>query len=126
MVRSVLASQRVGLLLHGGASGVDAAAAAWARAAGVEARAFPADWSGGRSAGPARNRRMLREGQPDVLLAFPGGRGTDDCVRAAGELGVPVRDLRDADPYALAEREAIQSVEREEAAWAKLGQRRAS
>lgn len=39
--------------------------------------------------GPKRNRKML-ELKPDGVVAFPGGRGTMDMIRAATEAGVPV------------------------------------
>jgi hypothetical protein len=42
----------------------------------------------GRSGGPKRNQQMLEEGKPDLVLAFPGGRGTADMVRRAPS-GVP-------------------------------------
>lgn len=42
-------------------------------------------------AGPRRNRRMLASFHADLLVAFPGGKGTRDCVAAAGELGIEVR-----------------------------------
>lgn len=38
-------------------------------------------------AGPIRNSFMLALG-PDLVLAFPGGRGTADMVRQASEAGV--------------------------------------
>lgn len=37
-----------------------------------------------------RNARMLAEGRPEYVLAFPGGRGTDDMVAKAKAAGVPV------------------------------------
>lgn len=54
-------------------------------------RAFPADWHrDGKAAGPIRNRRMLLEGMPDLVVAFPGGRGTADMVRRARAAGIEV------------------------------------
>jgi len=37
---------------------------------------------------------MLAEGEPDAVLAFPGGRGTADMVRRAKRAGVPVWEWR--------------------------------
>jgi hypothetical protein len=34
----------------------------------------------GRAAGPIRNQAILDEGKPDLVVAFPGGRGTTDMV----------------------------------------------
>lgn len=81
----------ISCLIHGGARGADALAAAWAKAQGIEAVIFPADWeSHGRAAGPIRNRRMIAEGKPDGVVAFPGGRGTADMIGAAEEAGLKV------------------------------------
>lgn len=79
-------------LAHGDAPGADRLAATWARDARIqEVVAYPADWNRfGRRAGPTRNRRMLEAEQPDLLVAFPGGRGTADCIQAARTLGVRV------------------------------------
>lgn len=70
--------------------GADRWADEWARENGrVEQRRYPCGWAAG-EAGPARNRRMLTDFRPDLVIAFPGGRGTDSCVRIARELGVLV------------------------------------
>lgn len=81
-------------LIHGGASGADALAASWAGARKVPIQAFEARWgSEGRAAGPLRNARMLSEGRPDLVLAFPGGRGTADMVAKSKAAGVPVIEV---------------------------------
>jgi UDP-N-acetylmuramoylalanine-D-glutamate ligase len=50
-----------------------------------------ADWRKyGRAAGPIRNQEMLDLNKPDVVVAFPGGRGTADMVRRARAKGVRV------------------------------------
>lgn len=56
---------------------------------------YEADWKKhGKAAGPIRNRRMLTApGGTDLLIAFPGGAGTADCVRQARELGIPVLEV---------------------------------
>jgi YspA, cpYpsA-related SLOG family len=78
------------LLIHGAAAGADALASEWAESRGVPAEAYPADWSQyGRAAGPVRNAHMLAR-RPDLLIAFPGGRGTADMVRRAKAAGVAV------------------------------------
>lgn len=79
-------------LMQGGALGVDTFAREWA-ATKPEIQRFVcrADWdTHGRSAGPRRNARML-EWKPDFVIAFPGGRGTEDMIRQAAEAGVLVR-----------------------------------
>jgi hypothetical protein len=82
---------KIAELIHGAARGADQMAGAWAIQNRVPVRAFPADWDKhGRAAGPIRNEQMLREGKPDLVLAFPGGRGTAHMCRIAAEAGVPV------------------------------------
>ena len=85
------------LVIHGAAPGADSLAAQWADTRNIPTLAFPADWRAhGRAAGAIRNARMLAEGRPDVVIAFPGGRGTADmmikarragCVRGASKVG---------------------------------------
>lgn len=83
-------SGQVSAVIHGGASGADTRAGVWAKKRGVPVRVFPADWKAhGKAAGPRRNARMLEE-RPDAVVAFPGGRGTDDMVRQATRAGVRV------------------------------------
>lgn len=85
------------IVIHGGARGADRMAGVIAAGSGVEVCVFPAQWQvHGRCAGFVRNRKMLEEGQPDMVLAAPGGRGTDMMVRLAAAAGVPVLDKRSA------------------------------
>ena len=83
-------------LIHGGAGGADACANAWAYArkavgAPVEVHSFPAEWRAyGLSAGPRRNQQMV-DAQPDLVVAFPGDKGTADCVRRAEAAGIKVQ-----------------------------------
>jgi hypothetical protein len=78
-------------LIHGGATGADSLAGSWARHREIAVRVFPADWrKHGRAAGPRRNKQMLIEGKPDVVVAFPGGKGTDNMIAQAGLAGVRV------------------------------------
>lgn len=54
-----------------------------------DAKVWKADWDcWGKAAGPIRNGRMVRG--IDMLVAFPGGNGTADCVRQAEAVGVRV------------------------------------
>lgn len=72
-------------IIQGGARGADSHAAAWADKNNCLSLTFHADWTKhGRSAGPIRNRRMIDEGRPDLVVAFPGGRGTADMISQAG------------------------------------------
>lgn len=82
--------RRIVELIEGGAPGADRMAADWAAERLVKLTEVRAEWDRyGPSAGPKRNRKML-ELKPDGVVAFPGGRGTMDMIRAATEAGVPV------------------------------------
>lgn len=78
-------------VVNGGASGADAMSSQWGLSRQLWVRQFPADWDKhGRGAGPIRNQRMLDEVKPDLVIAFPGGRGTADMVKRAKAAGVKV------------------------------------
>ena len=81
-------------VIHGAAPGADTLAGAWAKEHGVPVKAYPAAWNiHGRGAGPIRNQHMLDDGKPDLVIAFPGGRGTADMVRRANKAGIPVKEI---------------------------------
>lgn len=78
-------------IVQGGARGADFIAKAWAEKHGIPCETFKADWNRyGRGAGPVRNSEMLAT-NPDLVVAFPGGRGTNDTVTKAEKLGIQVR-----------------------------------
>lgn len=78
-------------MIEGGQRGADRLARDWAIARGVPKQTFEAEWSRyGPAAGPIRNQRMLDEGKPDRVLAFPGNIGTRDMMAKAGRAGVPI------------------------------------
>jgi hypothetical protein len=71
-------------IIQGGARGADKLAREWADDRAVECITFAAEWDrDGTMAGPIRNQRMLVEGKPDMVLAFPGGNGTANMIRKA-------------------------------------------
>jgi hypothetical protein len=74
--------------------GVDLFASKWARTRARSTDRFDANWRAhGSAAGPMRNQRMINEGKPDLVVAFPGGRGTADMVRRAKAAGVEVIEI---------------------------------
>jgi len=88
---SIHNNTRITLLIHGGASGADMLAGRWARINDVRANVYAADWRKyGRAAGPIRNIEMLKVGRPDCVVAFPGGRGTENMKDQARKAGVRV------------------------------------
>lgn len=82
------------VIISGAAKGADSIAEDWAIVNWVKLLSFPADWDKyGKSAGYVRNKQMLEEGKPDMVLAFPGGRGTADMVSQAKKARVPCMEI---------------------------------
>ncbi len=75
----------------GDAMGVDRDVYDWCKARGLRVTKFKAHWDvWGNMAGSVRNGKMLKDGNPDLLIAFPGGVGTADCVRQATERRISI------------------------------------
>jgi hypothetical protein len=95
-VHDVLDELSPTMIITGGARGADYHAEAWARKNSIPFLRFPADWNThGKAAGPIRNSQMLKESKPDLVVAFPGGRGTADMVRKATKANVQIKEVED-------------------------------
>lgn len=100
LVRDELDRLMPTLVIHGGCAtrlddgrtvGADHLADVWARRNNVCRMVCTAEWAKlGRAAGPIRNQEMLDRGKPQLVLAFPGGRGTADMTRRAVNAGIEV------------------------------------
>lgn len=81
-------------VITGGAHGVDSFAKEWADNNCLDTEIYNADWQiHGKAACPIRNQQMLDEGKPDLVVAFPGGRGTADMVSRAKKAGIKVIEI---------------------------------
>lgn len=77
-------------IITGGARGADSMAHTWAVNNKLQTLVLKADWNGmGRAAGMIRNKKMLEQG-PDIVIAFPGGTGTENMITISRAAGVPV------------------------------------
>lgn len=84
------------VIIHGGARGADLLADSWAVTNWVPIEEFKADWKTyGKAAGPIRNKQMLEEGKPTMVLAFPGGTGTANMISQAKAAGIPVVTVKE-------------------------------
>lgn len=90
------------VVIHGGAKGADSLAGKAAKMLFFKVEVYPAQWTTyGKAAGPIRNRRMLVEGKPDIVVAFykKGGsvysKGTNNMVSIAQKANVPVVIIED-------------------------------
>ena len=80
---------------HGDARGADTLAANWCRRYSIPCTAFPANWKAyGKAAGVIRNQEMLDEFKPDIVLAFPGGRGTRNMVSIARRAEIDIIEVK--------------------------------
>lgn len=97
-------------VISGKASGADTLALDWAVSNWCPTIEFPADWTDlsfpgavirtrrdgtkyDALAGHRRNQRMIDEGKPDLVVAFPGGSGTADMERRARRAGIEVKEI---------------------------------
>ena len=88
--------QNITTLIHGGANGADKMAARWAKYRGdIEIIECKADWiKHGKAAGPIRNKEMLTH-LPDLVVAFPGGSGTQNMIAQATKAEIKVIKIQD-------------------------------
>lgn len=92
-VKSVLDYFKPTLIIHGDCSGADWEASVYAEQYDIEQKKYPYPSHLGRAGGPIRNKQMCEENQDATVVAFPGGRGTADCVRNAKRLGMKVFEV---------------------------------
>lgn len=81
-------------IISGAAKGADTLAIQYAKQYGNPVKIYPANWDlYGKAAGLIRNQQMLDHEHPDLVIAFPGGRGTAHMKRIAREAAVEVREI---------------------------------
>lgn len=81
-------------VIHGGAAGADRMVHDWAFTYARKVEIYHAYWTReGKAAGVLRNQRMLENSKPDIVIAFPGGRGTADMVQRAKAGGYKVYEV---------------------------------
>lgn len=94
----------IDVVIDGAANGADTLGYNWAKKNEVDSYRCRAKWTTkGKSAGFARNAAMLEVlGLPDMLVAFPGGKGTNMMVelveqvnKAAGQELIEILDERE-------------------------------
>ncbi len=84
------------VIISGAANGADQCAIDWAVVNWTGLEEYPAQWDKyGKRAGYIRNQQMLDEGKPDLVVAFPGGKGTKMMVDIARKAGVEVVEIEE-------------------------------
>lgn len=106
-LKEVLDELDITTIIEGEAKGADTLARHYAEEHNIDVIPFPVQWDKhGKSAGPIRNRQMLVEGKPELVVAFLGpvaiaeftsglsdskySRGTKNMIDQATKAGVPV------------------------------------
>ena len=87
--------ENIECVIEGECRGADRLGRVVARDLEISVMKFPADWvTYKKAAGPIRNKQMLDEGKPTIVLAFhkdlKNSRGTADMLRQARKAGVSV------------------------------------
>lgn len=86
------------VIVHGKADGADTCADDWAITNWKEVRGYPADWiTHKKAAGYIRNAEMLAKEDPDLIVSFPGSKGTAMMVELARNQGYPIIKFTVAD-----------------------------
>ncbi len=86
----------ISTIINGAATGADQASSDYAIVNWCPYEEYPADWDKyKKSAGYIRNKEMLEKSRPDVVIAFPGTRGTQNMIDIANKAGVLVLDYRE-------------------------------
>ena len=95
VIADVMANLKPDVVIEGEAKGADSIAADVADYFGIPVLRFPAQWERyGAAAGPIRNTQMLKEGIPDLVVAFHddihSSKGTRNMVEQAKKNGIQV------------------------------------
>lgn len=86
IVQEVLNIINPDLIVQGGAFGADELARRYAQIHGIQCITIEANWNlHGRFAGPKRNIEMLEMYPTAIVVAFPGGKGTENCIKEASK-----------------------------------------
>ena len=94
-VFSYLSALEADTVIAGDATGADLLALEWAMVNRKNWIKYEADWAKfDRAAGPIRNAKMIEEHRDaNLVLAFPGGRGTMNCVATAVKAGIVIFEV---------------------------------
>ena len=90
-VQATLSALNPTTIIQGGAKGADLLAVKYAKMHNISCVTYEANWDQyGVSAGPKRNHKMVFDNPTSVVVAFPGGAGTENCIKTALEAGLLV------------------------------------
>ncbi len=90
---NVLDKHSITEIIEGEAKGADTLARLYGEENNIPVKKFPADWDKfSNAAGPIRNKQMLDEGKPELVIAFlaENSKGTENMIAQAWKAGVTV------------------------------------
>ena len=104
VICEVMAELKPDVVIEGEAQGADILSREAAEYFGIPVQRFPANWVVyGRAAGPIRNTQMLKEGKPDMVVAFHNSittsKGTLNMVNQSRKQGLKVVVYTESGPY---------------------------
>lgn len=108
-----MATYTLTTVIEGGAPGADTLAREWALANNILVEEYKAEWGKyGKAAGPIRNKRMLDEGKPDVVVGFTNkdlseSRGTANMIKQAVEADIVTYLYHYPNPISLIKRREV-------------------
>ncbi len=85
----------VSTLVHGDARGADSLAAAWADERSIDTDVHPADWRRYKNAAGMRRNADMLSTKPDLLVVFPGGKGTKGCAKMAAKRKIKIYKVKE-------------------------------
>lgn len=91
---SLITNEVEKLILYTSNTGVPGISAHWAEENNKKVSYYSLNHDQGRAASAVRNRNMLSKESPDLVIAFPGGSGVRDLVKASSSKGVPVKSIK--------------------------------
>ena len=95
VLQSVMRNHSIVAVIEGEQRGADVQGRDAAKKLGIPVLPYPANWlSEGNAAGNIRNRWMLEDGKPDLIIAFhnniENSKGTKDMINISKKAGLPV------------------------------------
>lgn len=97
LMEDVLKQFNITTVIEGEARGADTLARKYAERHGLDVLPFPAQWDlHGKAAGSIRNTQMLKEGKPELVIAFlhEDSRGTLNMINQAERAGIQTEVIR--------------------------------
>lgn len=86
--------QNIDVLIHGGHQILGGIIESWAREIDVHLIRYPANWARyGKYAELRRNLFMIEDSRPDLVLVFPGGEDTAECIKMAQRAQIKVVEI---------------------------------